>query len=53
MNKHFKDLFLKSGLTKSEFCRAIGMKKSNIYPYLNDKIEMKVKTFQKYSSKLK
>lgn len=53
MNKQFKELFAKSGLTKSQFCRLIGMKKGNIDCYLNDKIEMKIKTFQKYSAKLK
>ena len=53
MNKEFKELFKQSGLTKAQFSRVIGMKRSNLHSYLTDKIEMKIKTFQKYSCKLK
>ena len=53
MNKEFKELFKQSGLTKAQFSRVIGMKRSNLHSYLTDKIEMKIKTFQKYSFKLK
>jgi len=53
MNKEFKELFRRSGLNKAQFAKLIGMKRSNLHSYLTDKIEMKIKTFQKYSCKLK
>jgi len=51
MNKEFKELFRKSGLTKYAFAKKIGMPRQNINLYLHDKHEMKVSHFERIKTK--
>lgn len=47
-NKEFKRLFEESGMKKSHFATAIGMKRQNLSNYLEDVNEMHKSTFEVY-----
>lgn len=51
MNEQFTELFNLSGMTKTEFAKAVGMKKQNINTYLIGSVEMGVSTFEKKKQK--
>lgn len=52
MTKQFIELLENSGLSKTEFCQAIGMHNTHLTRYINQDVEMGQIHFKHYKEKL-
>ena len=50
-NKELRDLYRKSGLSKSKFAKAIGIEIQNLTTRLENKNQLRRTTFEKYKAK--